>query len=154
LFFPAEFERSNAFFQATYVDPSELDKEVDMHHRSLRRRLFDRLGHEVSLDRVDFGAKFLAELNKYAKENGTADTLSKIISIKGRCYQFIMECMKQVKIRLPATKNIFKNAGFLSPHKVLSQTERLCFSKLPFAHLLHKEHDLMDRAVESEGFST
>ena len=40
-----------------------------------------------------------------------------------------MEC------RLPSTRNIFKGLGYFHPDKVLSQTSRLPFYKLPYAHL-------------------
>ena len=53
--------------------------------------------------------------------------------------------MKQVESRIPATKHILKNVGFLCPCKVFSQTASLCFSKLLFTHPLHEEHDLMEQ---------
>ena len=53
-----EFEKLNATFQATTADPEKLMKELDMHHQSLRKRLFDANGLSLSLCRVDMGSKF------------------------------------------------------------------------------------------------
>ena len=101
-----EFERVNAFFQTTSVDPDKLDMELSAHHRSLINRFFDTLGNERSLERVDFEAKFLAELNICAETTGNAELIN-FNAVKDRCHQFLIECMKQVETRLPATKHMF-----------------------------------------------
>jgi hypothetical protein len=53
-----EFERVNAFFQATEADPEEMHKELLAHGNSLRGRVFDGQGRPLAITKVDFGGKF------------------------------------------------------------------------------------------------
>ncbi|XP_046858466.1 uncharacterized protein LOC124451913 [Xenia sp. Carnegie-2017] len=56
-----EFDRVNAFFQATDGDPEEMFTELNVHHKSLYGRVFDHQGKHLAIYEVDFGGKFLSE---------------------------------------------------------------------------------------------
>ena len=68
-----EFEKVNAMFQTNRPDPSDLLRELDLHHRSLRGRIFHRDGTPKRLDEVDFGEKFRSECVKYINSGTTRD---------------------------------------------------------------------------------
>ena len=50
-----EFEKVNAFFQASKACPDKIVQELDMHYRALRARLYDSRGNAKALSLVDFG---------------------------------------------------------------------------------------------------
>ena len=50
----SDFERVNAFFQATDADLEEMFPELDTHHKSLRGRVFDIEGKQIAIENVDF----------------------------------------------------------------------------------------------------
>lgn len=60
-----EFDRVNAFFQATDADPEEMYTELNSHSKSLHGRVFDLEGRPLPIEKVDFGAKFQFEATKY-----------------------------------------------------------------------------------------
>lgn len=60
-----EFERVNAFFQATDADPEEMFTELNTHHKSLPGRIFDTEGKQLPIENVDFGGKFKFEPTKF-----------------------------------------------------------------------------------------
>ena len=71
----SEFEQVNAFFQATSADPDLMVKELDQHLTSLKARVYDSTGTPRFLIDVDFGSKFILEVNKYLaffKNSGAA----------------------------------------------------------------------------------
>ena len=128
----SEFEQVNAFFQATSADPELMVKELDQHLTSLKARVYDSTGTPRSLTDVDFGSKFILEVNKYLaffKNSGAAR--QKMEDLLTRCATMLLEAMTQVEKRLPRITNIFKNLSSLQPRRVLSQTDRMPFSDLP-----------------------
>ena len=58
-----EFERVNAYFQATDADPEEMHKELLAHGKSLKARIYNAQCNIIKIDQVDFGGKFEAEAN-------------------------------------------------------------------------------------------
>ena len=56
-----EFERMNSLFQSSGVDPEKLMREVDLHYKSLRQRVFDSRGFQLPVNQMDMGAKFSSE---------------------------------------------------------------------------------------------
>ena len=60
-----EFERVNAFFQATDVDPDVCLKDLCLYHNSLHNRVYSRNGELLPLSGVDYGVKFIQESNSY-----------------------------------------------------------------------------------------
>ena len=77
----SEFVQVTAFFQATSADPELMVKELDQHLTSLKARVYDSPGTPRSLTDVDFGSKFILEVNKYLaffKNSGAARLKMKI----------------------------------------------------------------------------
>ena len=131
-----EFDRVNAFFQATDADPDEMFTELSLHSKSLRGRVFHLEGKPLAIEKVDFGCKFLLEATKYVsaqQDKVTAE--AKVLEVKKRCLDFLLEAVTQVEKRLPAAHNIFKGLSALHPNKVLDVTSRVPFSQLPLPHL-------------------
>ena len=58
-----------------------------------------------------------------------------ILAVKERCLSMFKEALDQVKERLPAARNLFKDLISYSPAVILNQVTRSTFSKLPFLHL-------------------
>ena len=131
-----EFERVNALFQHSKMDPSNLNNELVTHHQSLKFRLYSSDGSPKSLENVDFGVKFQYEVQLYlqSKQNSEA-ALHEIQTIKTRCRDMLMEALYQVSERLPPQGNVFKDLSKLTPSAVLNQACRSNFSDLPFPHL-------------------
>ena len=61
----AEFEAVNALFQSTNADPEKLERELHLHYRSLKDRVFYPNGNCKSISQIDFGYKFILEAGKY-----------------------------------------------------------------------------------------
>ena len=81
-----EFERVNSFFQATNANPDDMVKELFLHYKSLRARLYAQCGDALPTSRVDFGAKFLMEAQKVI--SGAADsnsTKNAVEEVTSRC---------------------------------------------------------------------
>eukprot|EP00112_Aurelia_sp_Birch-Aquarium-sp1_P021948 Seg6031.2 transcript_id=Seg6031.2/GoldUCD/mRNA.D3Y31 product="SCAN domain-containing protein 3" pseudo=true protein_id=Seg6031.2/GoldUCD/D3Y31 len=137
-----EFERVNAFFQATDADPEEMHQELTAHSKSLRGRVFDDFGHPVPLQAVDFGGKFEEEVKKYfAAHQDKTLAQANIIEMKSRCLSFLIEATEQVEKRLLASKDLFKGLSGLHPKRVLKANGRLAFGQLPLAHLSAAKSD-------------
>lgn len=54
----SEFDRVNAFFQATDADPEEMHTELHSHNHSLPGRVYDLEGKPLTIEKVDLGVKF------------------------------------------------------------------------------------------------
>ena len=141
-----EFDRVNAFFQATDADPEEMHKELAAHNKSLCARVFDEQGNQLQIEKVDFGGKFQFEANNYiSTQTSKPDAASKVHEMKRRCLTFLLELVRQVQQRLPATTNIFKGLSNLHPSKVLDAKRRASFDQLPFPHLRDAESVLIEQ---------
>ena len=133
----SEFEQVNAFFQATSADPELMVKELHQHLTSLKARVYDSTGTPRSLTDVDFGSKFILEVNKYLaffKNSGAARQRTE--DLQTRCATMLLEAVAQVEKQLPRITNTFKNFSSLQPRRVLSQTDHMLFSDLPLQYLL------------------
>ncbi|GBM55271.1 hypothetical protein AVEN_272342-1 [Araneus ventricosus] len=128
------------FFQLKNAEPEELLKELDLHHESLKRRLYSSDGKMLSLEDVDFGAHFTNEMKKYQESHENSLRVS--LDLKRRCYDFLMKLLDDVKMRLPNNKSAFKGMRWLAPKTVLSQTDRLVFSELPLQHLMGNKNNI------------
>ena len=94
------------------------------------------MGETLPKHKVDYGAKFSHELNVFLNsQNRSSEAVRKADEVKERCSKFLREALAQIERRLPLATNIFKELSALSPHKVLSQIERVPFTKLPLPHL-------------------
>ena len=134
-----EFERVNAFFQATDADPEEMSKELLSHSKSLQARINDSDGSPLPIEKVDFGGKFEEETRAFLSSQAHAvSALDKIKELKQRCLLFLMEATDQVKKRLPESHNLFRGLSSLHPMKVLHAKERRPFNQLPLPHLRHE----------------
>ena len=132
----SEFEQVNAFFQETSADQELMVKELDQYLTSLKARVYDSTGIPQSLTDVDFGSKFILEVNKYLEFFKNSGATQQIEDLQTRCATMLLEAMAQVEKQLPRITNIFKNLSSLQPRRVLSQTDRMPFSDLPLKHLL------------------
>lgn len=140
-----EFDRVNAFFQATEADPEEMHKELLAHGNSLRGRVFDGQRRPLAITKVDFGGKFEYEAAKYIsaqRDKLTAE--ANVLEIKKRCLQFLLEAVSQVDKRLPAKRDHFKNLSALHPDKVLDASQRVPYNQLPLPHLRQENADVIE----------
>ena len=95
-----EFERVNAFFQATEADPEEMHKELLARGKSLRGRFFDGQGRPLAITKVDFGGKFESKAAKYVSvQPNKLVAEAKVLEIKKRCLEFILEAVSRVDKR-------------------------------------------------------
>ena len=131
-----EFERVNAFFQATDADPEEMFTELDTHYKSLRGRVFDIEGKQLAIENVDLGGKFQFEATKFiSTQQDSIVAKAKVLEVKRRCLDFLLEAISQVEKHLPGTWNVFKGLSSLHPTKVLNLASRVPVSQLPLPHL-------------------
>jgi hypothetical protein len=93
----AEFERVNAIFQASSADPDFLVKELTAHYRALKCRVQDNQGNPKSVSQVDFGGKFLCEVQRLTSQVKCRDFEQKISELKDRCVKFLHELVAQVE---------------------------------------------------------
>ncbi|KAG0445007.1 hypothetical protein HPB47_004919 [Ixodes persulcatus] len=139
-----EFEKINAFFQSVNIDPDKMFKELDVLHRALKSRIFNRQGHRLSLGMTDFGAQFTSELLRCCKHQESNLSEAAVQGLKQRCQDFLSDLLKEVEKRLPANQAIFQGISGLHPSKVLSQTARLSVLQLPLHHLIEESLDVIE----------
>ena len=126
----------NTFFQATDADPEEMFTELNAHHKSLRGRVFDIEGKQLPVENVDFGGKFQFEATKFiSSQHDKAAAQAKVVEVKKRCLDFLLEAVNHVEKHLPATRNVFKGLSAFHPRKVLIVATRVPISELPLPHL-------------------
>ena len=65
----SEFERVNAYFQATDIEASEAVRELNTYYSSLRGRVYNSSGDILPTERVDYGAKFIYEADALIRRN-------------------------------------------------------------------------------------
>lgn len=112
-------------------------RELDIHCKALKSRLFNRRGEKLSILMTDFGVHFEGELDRCCKEHDAdAKFTADVRALKERCQMFLMNLIEETEKRLPTKKGIFQGMSGLCPKKVLSHVERYPFSQLPFPHLL------------------
>ncbi|XP_068239267.1 SCAN domain-containing protein 3-like [Palaemon carinicauda] len=140
----SEFEKINAFFQSTNSDPEMMTKELDLHYRGLKTRVFTKNGDKLSVSMSDLGALFNNELNRCSRENKNPNFVSAVVSLKQRCQDFLVDVIREVEKRIPKNKAIFQGISALHPSKVLSQTARTPFSQLPLQHLLKEDLNIYE----------
>ncbi len=144
-----EFERLNALFQSSYVDPEKLVNELYLHHKSLHQRVYDSRGFKLPLSCVDLGAKVQSECSKYIQRHAPEmrENASKTIEdVQTRCLNFLLELLCQIEKRLPESKSVFQGLSSLTPSKVLSQVDKVPFTQLPLQHLFgDKEQEIEDQ---------
>ena len=87
-----EFERLNAFFQATDADPQDLEAELSQHQEALRARVYAADGSPRATSSVDFGARFTKEVDAHLEKHpdGAAKVQVSMIFL-GKNQNFIME---------------------------------------------------------------
>ena len=133
-----EFERVNAFFQATDIDPHDMITEVANFHASLKGRIFLPCGSYIPLAKVDFGAKYIFERDAMIiHRNNDPTVIQQAKEIDSRCHPMLLEAESQVSKRLPTSENIFLSLSYLHPSRVLSQVDCVSLGKLPMHHLIH-----------------
>ena len=132
-----EFERVNAFFQATDIDPHNMITELANFHASLKGRIFLPCGSYIPLAKVDFGAKYIFEKDAMVIDrNNNPIVIQQAKEIDSRCHLMLLEAESQVSKRLPTSENIFLSLSYLHP-RVLSQVDCVSLGKLPMHHLIH-----------------
>ena len=114
----------------------ELFTELDTHYKSLRGRVFDIEGKQLAIENVDLGGKFQFEATKFiSTQQDSIVAKAKVLEVKRRCLDFLLEAISQVEKRLPGTWNVFKGLSSLHPTKVLNLASRVPVSQLPLPHL-------------------
>ena len=115
-----EFERVNAYFQATDIEASEAVRELNTFYSSLRGRVYNSSGDILPTERVviDYGAKFIYEADALICRNKNDQvTVRKVREVYGRCHSLLLEAAEQVKKRLPPSKDIFNGLSYLHPSR-------------------------------------
>ncbi|CAB4001706.1 Hypothetical predicted protein [Paramuricea clavata] len=103
--------------------------------------------HKELLERgnIDFGGKFEWEAAKYiSAQRNKLTAEAKVLEIKKRCLEFLLEAVIQVDKRLPATCDLFKNLSALHPNKVLDASQRVPYNQLPLSHLRQENADIIE----------
>ena len=101
-----EFEKQNSLFQKTKEDPHCLIKELLLQYKSLESRLYSPSGEMKALDAIDFGSKFVTEVNsKLLQEEDRVD-------IKKRCKAMLEEAFEQMGKRMPPVQDISLGSVF------------------------------------------
>ncbi|TRY78592.1 hypothetical protein TCAL_12280 [Tigriopus californicus] len=134
-----EVERVNAFFQSSKADPEQMVKELDLLHRSIKIRVKDANGTNLSLSRVDFGGAFMTMLMSLVRERGPrGDALQQSVNqnVKTRAQTFMETLLIQLEARMPVSQQVFRGLSTLCSQKVLSQSGRATFLELPSRHLI------------------
>ena len=137
-----EFDKINKFFQATDADTEAMNQQLHMLYVSLKRRLFDIHGNQLSISRVDFGAKFASESLRCSREHQNSSFEIQLLNVKERCVKFILDLVAQIELRLPANKNIFAGLSLSTSGKLLSHVNRAPFGQLPFQQMLRDSEDV------------
>lgn len=65
----------------------------------------------------------------------TTAAQAKVVKVKKRCLDFLLEAVHQVEKRLPATRNVFKGLSAFHPTRVLNVATRVPVGELPLPHL-------------------
>ncbi|TRY77282.1 hypothetical protein TCAL_10199 [Tigriopus californicus] len=102
-----EVERVNAFFQSSKADPEQMVKELDLLHRSIKIRVKDANGTNLSLSRVDFGGAFMTMLMSLVRERGPrGDALQQSVyqNVKTRAQTFIETLLIQLEASMPVSQ--------------------------------------------------
>ncbi|XP_066960919.1 uncharacterized protein [Macrobrachium rosenbergii] len=134
-----DFEKVNAFFQGVDLDPHNMENELTMLYKTMKARIVNPRGENLSQNEVDFGACFAQELAIYLRNNPQNENLQRVKEVKNRCHTFIVDAVEQLEARLPPTKNLFKSLSNLHPSVILNQMARPEFQNLPFFKLLKTE---------------
>ena len=83
-------------------------KELNIHYLSLKERVYDRQGDLLTLTRVQYGAKFLAEAEELIrKHQGRPNIKESVQSVKKNGNEMLLELVTQVKQRLANNKDLF-----------------------------------------------
>lgn len=128
----SEFERVNAFFQATDIEANEMVKELSLFYNSLNDRVYDSSGVPLPANKADYGAKFVFEAAALLRiRNNDEHTAKRVREVYNRCHSMLLEVAAQVQQRLPSSKDIFKGLSLLHPSRVLNQVGRAPLASLP-----------------------
>ena len=79
-----------------------------------------------------------------SSQQDKASAEAKVLEVKKRCLDFLLEAVNQVEKRLPAARNIFKGLSALHPNKVLDATTRVQFSQLLLPHLREEKGNAIE----------
>ncbi len=79
-----------------------------------------------------------------SSQQDKASAEAKVLEVKKRCLDFLLEAVNQVEKRLPAARNIFKGLSAVHPNKVLDATTRVQFSQLLLPHLREEKGNAIE----------
>ena len=148
----SEFEKVNAFFQATDIEADAMMKELSTYYESLKGRVYSSTGACLPVEKVDFGAKFVLEADKLIRQNNQGvqeEMKANVREVYNRCYMMLLEAVEQVQKRLPSSKDIFKGLSYLHPIRVLNQVGHVSLTSLPMIHLAEEKIDEIDNQYRS-----
>lgn len=132
-----EFEKVNAFFQGTDLDPQKMENELNILFKSMKSRIFTPKGDTLNSHQADFGACFAQEVLSYLKVS--PEGKQKVREVQVRCYSFIADAVEQLEARLPPSRDIYKSLSNLHPSIIQNQVDRPTFLDLPFVKFLKQE---------------
>ena len=146
----SEFERVNAFFQATDLEANEMVKELNLFYNSLNGRVYNSSGVALPTDKVDYGAKFVFEAAALLRtSNNDENTARRVREMYNRCHSMLLEAAAQVQKRLPSSKDIFNGLSLLHPSRILNQVGRVPLAGLPMQHLINEKLQEIDSQYRS-----
>ena len=120
-------------------------KELDILFKATKSRVFDTNGNQKAQTQIDFGPKFLLELEKFRRQKAEDPTWpGKVTYTMGKCTDFLKEAIAQVEKRLPRSRDMFQSLTYLAPTRVLNQTNRVAFKDLPLQSLAQGKEDVIE----------
>ena len=146
----SEFERVNAFFQATDIEANAMVKELNLYYNSLCGRVYSSSGVELPADKVDYGAKFVFKAAALlCSHNNDENTARRVQDVYSRCHSMLLEATAQVRKRLPSSKDIFNGLSLLHPSRILNQVGRVPLAELPMQHIINEKIQEIDDQYRS-----
>ncbi|CAG5103821.1 Protein of unknown function, partial [Cotesia congregata] len=158
----SEFNSINLLFQKEHADHFSILQELERFTLSLLRRVLhpSSVSLEVDLNfqsiylplqKVDFGYKFTALVNRLVKDTDISQTT--VNNVKHRCQLFLIRACKELLSRTSGNTAILKKIRVFSP-KICLKSDRPAFAELPL-NLLKKGVDInaskVIKLTDSEG---
>ncbi|CAG5098065.1 Protein of unknown function [Cotesia congregata] len=151
----SEFNSINLLFQKEHADHFSILQELERFTLSLLRRVLhpSSVSLEVDLNfqsiylplqKVDFGYKFTALVNRLVKDTDISQTT--VNNVKHRCQLFLIRACKELLSHTSGNTAILKKIRVFSP-KICLKSDRPAFAELPL-NLLKKGVDI--NAAESQ----
>lgn len=93
-----EFEKVSVLFQSANPDPAMMSRELNIHCKALKSRIFNRRGEKLCILMTAFGEQFEGELARCCKEHqSNAVFAADVRALKERCHTFLMDLINETE---------------------------------------------------------